>query len=96
MDLTLTLDEIDVLLAECEDEIKKLDREIRSGFIQQDMLRRKRKRWMEEKEQLELLRNGVNFDEPLIKVPKKTIHFLKQKFHKCMERYHRMMSKNTM
>lgn len=94
MDLTLTLDEVDILIMECKDEIKKLNKVIRSGYIQRDMLRRKKRRWIEEKEQLELIRSGANFSEPLVKVPQKTIQFLKHKFHKCMAQYHRMMSKN--
>lgn len=91
----LTVDEINLLISECDGEIDKIKRELGYLLIKQDMLRRKKHQWQEEKDYLEILKNGVDFNEFLVAVPNKTMKTIKGHYDKVMKRYNKMFPNDT-
>lgn len=86
----ISSDDIDFLLTECHKEIGKIKGELGVLLIKQDMLRRKKKQWEEEKDVLECLKSGMDFQEFLVKIPPKTMKTLNTHYTKAMDRYNEM------
>jgi hypothetical protein len=85
-DEKLTNEEIDVLLLECVEEMSKLKSELGLLLIRQDSLKRKLRQWNEEKECLQLLRSGQNFNQFLTHTPYDTIKSIRKRYNSAMKR----------
>jgi hypothetical protein len=90
MTLNLKPHEIDILLGECSNEISMIKSELTGMLIRRDSLKRKIKEWDNEKEWLQMLKDGLSFDDFLTTIPGNTLTTLKKHHQKIMKRYNEM------
>jgi hypothetical protein len=83
----LTADEIDILIFECQKELKDATARLAHLVIERDELRRKIRIWKEELDVLELLKSGVNFEESLIEINPTTMRTIQKRFNDAALKY---------
>lgn len=88
--MSLTPDEIDILLDECRQEITEGTAKLTLLMLERDSLRRKIKRWKEEREMLELIKSGSTFNEPLTTVQSNTIKTLQRRYNLAAKKYNKI------
>lgn len=88
----LNSDEIDILLQECEQEIKDALAKLALIMIERDNLRRKIRIWREEADVLELLKSGVDFHESLIEIKPATLRTIQRRFNEAVIKYNNVFA----
>lgn len=83
----LTTEEIDILLSECEQEIKDALTRLANIMIERDALRRKIRVWREEMDVLELVKSGNDFSRSLVDINPITMHTLQKRYNDVVGKY---------
>jgi hypothetical protein len=76
----LTSDEIELLLKDCSSDLRNYKSKLIELIIEKDSLKRKIKQLEEEKELLEMIKSGSNFDEHLVSPRASTMNTLQKRY----------------
>lgn len=90
----LTVNEIDVLLEECEEEINHLKAKLALIIIERDEIRKKLIQWKNEKDMLEIMKAGFG-TSPILNTNNDTIRTLQKRYERMSRRLTDIFNENT-
>jgi len=83
----LTQEQIDILIDECNHEIKKAKQDLTLMMIKRKVLQRKIEEWETEKEWFKLLRDGEKVENLCLITPSKTIKTIEKRYLDLMKKF---------